>query len=222
LRTRISWKAGLRVVLVVAAAALVWARFASLRQVRKPAKSPIPDLAMTNPLNRPGGGPAPQEAYDVYSALYRTGMNEALAFAEDSETDIPQVGQSCLKPTTPEEHEMADTFVASNRQSHRWEHKFSITQSYQLLPRTEISQALICLSARMRDTPQCASYKQLRYVRFLGLPGFNQAHTRALVSVIKRCAGFCGSGGIFEVEQSGGTWQRSASTDFTRDCSWMY
>jgi hypothetical protein len=62
----------------------------------------------------------------------------------------------------------------------------------------------------------------VRHVRFLGVPGFDRSHTRALVSVIKSCGGFCGSGGIFAVEKSGANWKRSAPTAFTQDCSWSY
>jgi hypothetical protein len=59
-------------------------------------------------------------------------------------------------------------------------------------------------------------------VRFLGVPGFDHAHTHALVSVIKMCGKFCGSGGIFAVEKTGASWQRAGAADFTRDCSWAY
>jgi hypothetical protein len=40
--------------------------------------------------------------------------------------------------------------------------------------------------------------------------------------VIRSCGAQCGSGGIFEVDKSGKTWQRSPTTAFTRDCSWIY
>ena len=159
------------------------------------------------PLNQSGGGPAPAEAYEVYSALYQAPMPEVLAFAEDSVTDVPQVNGNCLRPTTPQEQEMTVAFVAANRQSHRWAQKFSIPQGYRLVPQGDLGRA---------------DDKQLRYVRLLGVPGFNHAHTRALVSVIKSCGHLCGSGGIFAVEKMGGRWQRSPTTDFTRDCSWMY
>ena len=159
------------------------------------------------PLNQPGGGVVPTEAYAVYSALYQAPMQEPLVFSEDSLTDIPQVNGSCLRPTTAQEHEMTDAFVAANQQTHRWEQKFSIPQGYRLLPHSELTQE---------------NYKQVRYVRLLGVPGFDHAHTRALVSIIKSCGHLCGSGGIFAVERMGGTWRRSATTDFTRDCSWMY
>jgi len=159
------------------------------------------------PLNQPGGGVVPTEAYAVYSALYQAPMQEPLVFSEDSLTDIPQVNGSCLRPTTAQEHEMTDAFVAANQQTHRWEQKFSISQGYRLLPHRELNQE---------------NYKQVRYVRLLGVPGFDHAHTRALVSIIKSCGHLCGSGGIFAVERMGGTWRRSATTDFTRDCSWMY
>jgi hypothetical protein len=149
-------------------------------------------------------------------------MNEPLAFAENSQTDIPQVGRSCLKPATRDEEEMADAFAAANRQSHLWEAKFSIAQGYRLLPPSQAAQALTCLATHMHDAGPCASYKQLMHVRTLGVPGFNRAHTRALVSVIKSCGGFCGSGGIFEVEKAGSTWRRAAASDFIRNCSWMY
>ena len=220
----VSRRAALRAFLVLAAVglALVLAHFPSLHHMWKPAAKRIPDLAATSPLNQPGGGPAPAEAYEVYSALYQAPMNEPLAFAEDSQTDIPQVGRSCLMPTTPEEEEMADAFAAANRQSHRWEPKFSIAQGYRLLPRNQAVQALTCLSTHMHDADECASYKQLRHLRSLGMPGFNRAHTRALVSVIKSCGGFCGSGGIFEVVKAGSRWRRAAATDFIRNCSWMY
>jgi hypothetical protein len=196
------WRLGLLVVLTLIAVALVWTRMASPHHAREPASEPFTDLGVTMPLNQPGGGVAPAEAYEVYSALYQAPMHEPLVFAEDSETDIPQVNGSCLRPATPQEHEMADAFAAANQQSHRWEQKFSIPQGYRLLPHTD--------------------YKQLSYVRFLGVPGFDHAHARALVSVIKSCGHLCGSGGIFAVEKTRGAWQRSPASDFTRDCSWMY
>jgi hypothetical protein len=180
------------------------------------------DVGATMTSNQPGGGVVPAEAYGVYSALYQAPMQEPLVFSEDSLTDIPQVNGSCLRPTSAQEHEMTDAFVAANQQTHRWEKKFSIPKGYQLLPPTELAQAQTCAATHGRNVASCETYKQLRYVRLLGVPGFDQAHTRALVSVIKSCGQFCGSGGIFVVEKIGGTWKRSPTTDFTRDCSWMY
>jgi hypothetical protein len=205
---------------VVVAGTLLWVGIDSLRRAKTPA--PITDLGVTMPLNQPGGGVVPTEAYGVYSALYQTPMQEPLVFSEDSLTDIPQVNGSCLRPSAPQEHEMTDAFVAANQQSHRWEQKFSIPHGYRLLARSELAQAQICVATHGRTVASCESYKQLRYVRLLGVPGFDHAHTRALVSVIKSCGHLCGSGGIFAVEKTGGTWQRSVTTDFTRDCSWMY
>lgn len=216
---RISWRLWLRLAVVAAAIAILWVRIASQHRTKPPA---ITDLAKTNPLNQPGGGPAPAEGYEVYSALYQAPTPEPLVFAENSTTDIPQLDGSCLKPSTPEEHEMADAFVAANRQSHRWEQKFSIPQGYRLLSHDEAGQVLGCLSTHGRDAAACEGYKGIRHVRYLGVPGFDHAHARALVSVIKSCGGFCGSGGIFAVDEAGNTWKRPATTDFTRDCSWMY
>jgi hypothetical protein len=192
-------------VVVLVAGTLLWVGIHSLRRPRTP--TPITDLGATMPLNQPGGGVVPTEAYAVYSALYQAPMQEPLVFSEDSLTDIPQVNGSCLRPSVPQEQEMTDAFVAANQQTHRWEQKFSIPQGYRLLPYSELTQE---------------NHKQVRYVRLLGVPGFDHAHTRALVSVIKSCGHLCGSGGIFAVDKTGGTWQRSATTDFTRDCSWMY
>jgi hypothetical protein len=215
------WRVGLLVVLVLIAVALVWTRIAPPHHAPKPPSKPFTDLGATSPLNQPGGGVASPEAYEVYSALYQAPMHELLLFAEDSQTDIPQVNGTCLQPVSSQEKEMADAFVAANQQSHRWEQKFSIAQGYRLLPRAEISQAETCLLHR--NPGQCADYQQVRYVRFLSIPGFNHAHTRALVSVIKSCApGDCGSGGIFAVEKTQGKWQRSPTTDFSGGCSWMY
>ena len=174
------------------------------------------------PLNQAGGGPVPAEAYEVYSALYQAPMHEPLVFSGESFTDIPQVNGNCLRPATPQEHEMTDAFVAANQQSHLWEQKLSIPQGYRLLPRNEAAQAQLCLATHDREGPVCEQYKQLRYVRLLGVPGFDHAHTRALVSVIKSCGHDCGSGGIFAVEKAASGWQRSETTDFTRDCSWLY
>jgi hypothetical protein len=204
---RISWRLWLRLAVVAAAIAILWVRIASQHRTKPPA---ITDLAKTNPLNQPGGGPAPAEGYEVYSALYQAPTPEPLVFAENSTTDIPQLDGSCLKPSTPEEHEMADAFVAA------------IPQGYRLLSHDEAGQVLGCLSTHGRDAAACEGYKGIRHVRYLGVPGFDQAHARALVSVIKSCGGFCGSGGIFAVDEAGNTWKRAATTDFTRDCSWMY
>jgi hypothetical protein len=222
LKLNFSWRVWLRVCLLVVAIVLLLIRLVPLRHAKTPAAKRITDLAATSPLNQPSGGPAPAEAYEVYSPLYQAPMQDQLAFAENSVTDIPQVDGICLKPSTPEEREMTDAFVTANRQSHSWEQKFLIPQGYRLLSRSEVSAAQTCLATHGRDSAVCADYKRLRFVRFLGVPGFDQTHTHALVSVIKSCGGFCGNGGIFAVEKTGETWQRSATTDFTRDCSWMY
>jgi hypothetical protein len=221
-KIRMEQRLGLGVVLLVVAVALVWVRITSLHRASTRGGKQITDLGVTMPLNQPGGGPAPVEAYGVYSALYQAPMGEALAFAEDSAIDIPQVNGSCLRPKAPQEQEMANAFIAANQQVHRWEQKFSIAQGYRLLSASELAQAQTCLATHQRNGAPCEDYKQLRYVRLLGVPGFNHAHTRALVSVIKSCGHFCGNGGIFAVEKKRGTWQRSATTDFARDCSWMY
>lgn len=218
---RFSWRLWLRVFLFAVVAVIIWIRFVPLHRSKSATVKPIADLAATSPLNQPSDAIAPAEAYGVYSGLYQTPSLDPLAFAEYSITDIPQVDGSCLKPSTPQEQEMADAFVAANRQSHRWEQRFAIPQDYKLLPRSEVHQAQKCLASHGRESG-CENYKQLRYIRFLGVPGFDRQHERALVSVIKSCGGFCGSGGIFAVEKSGTTWKRSETTGFTRNCSWIY
>lgn len=217
-----SWRLWLRILLVIVAALLIWIRFVSPHYSKRSSTKPIADLAATSPLNQAGNEPAPEEAYEIYSALYQTPVQEPLAFAQNSVTDIPQVNGSCLKLSTQEEREMTDAFTAANRQSHRWEQKFSIAQGYRLLPPGDLAQAQNCLATHGRDASKCEGYKQLRHVRYLGVPGFDHSHTRALVSVIKSCGGLCGTGGIFVVEKTGAGWRRSPTTDFTRDCSWMY
>ena len=165
---------------------------------------------------------APAEAYGLSSALYQAPEGEPLAFAGYTSTDIPQVGGSCLRPSTPDEHEMADAFVAANRKSHLWEQKFEIPQGYQLLSAVQTSQALACLAAPRRDAGPCQPWQNLRHVRFLGNPGFDSAHTHALVSIIRKCGRYCGAGGLFVVEKAGATWKRSDPTPFTENCSWMF
>jgi hypothetical protein len=217
---RVSWRLLLRVLLVVVAAVLLWERFGAHRYEQSPGG--VTDLNKTSPLNQPNGGPVSDEAYAVYSALYKEPMDQPLAFADTSVTDIPQVGGSCLKPSTPEERQMTDSFVAANRQTHRWEKKFSIAQGYRLLSTNEVAIVRQCHAEKDVDSPQCKPYAEVRTIRLLGVPGYDQAHSRALVSVIKSCGHLCGSGGIFAVEKSGDSWTRSAASDFTRDCNWMY
>jgi hypothetical protein len=218
----LSWRLVVRVLLTLIVLTLAWHWIGSRWNARSSANKPVADLAATMPMNQAGGGVAPMDAYEVYNALYQAPMDEPLVFAESSGVDIPQVDGSCLKPTTTDEREMADAFTASNQLSHQWEQRFSIPQGYKLLPHGELVQVQSCLAAHGRDAAQCGKYKQIKYVRYLGVPGYDGAHRRALVSVIKSCGGLCGSGGIFAVEKSGGNWKRSATTDFTRDCSWAY
>lgn len=219
---RFSVRALLPAILVAIAAAILFLRIISHRGFYVKVAPAVPDRSATNPLNVPGGGPAPAEAYDVYSALYQEPMDEPLEFPEDSVTDIPQVSGSCLRPSTPEEHELTDAFEAANRMAHRWEMKFTIPQGYRLISRSEASQAQTCIQTHDQDATHCDAYKQVRHVRYLGVPGFDKSHTHALVSVVKMCGRYCGNGGIFEVEKTGGTWKRSAASDFTSECSWMY
>lgn len=217
---RISWHLLLRVLLVAVAAVLLWERFGAHRH--EGPSSGVTDLSKSSPLNQPKGDAVNDEAYGVYSALYKEPMDQPLAFSEASVTDIPQVDGSCLKPSTAEERQMTDSFVAANRQSHHWEKKFSIAQGYRLLSPSEVAAKQRCRAEKDFDSPQCKVYAELKTVRLLGVPGFDQTHSRALVSVIKSCGHLCGSGGIFAVEKSGSGWTRSAASDFTRDCNWMY
>ena len=220
---RLTPRTGFRIVLVIIAVVLLWLRLVPHHRVDETRTLHIANEPSA--LNQPGGGPAPAEAYAIYSALYQAPgqpANDPLAFSEASRTDIPQVGASCLKPSTPDEHEMADAFAAANQQSHRWEQKFSIPQGYRLLTADQVPAVQACLKSHSQGSSECAAFKDLRHVRFLGVPGLDHAQTHALVSVIKSCGGYCGSGGIFAVEKSGDTWQRSPATDFTRDCSWAY
>lgn len=228
---KISGRVLLRIALVLAAVAILCVRLIPRHGTRRehPAvvahpsvgQEKVPDLSQTRPLNQPGGGPAPAAAYAVYSALYAAPMNEPLVFDRDSGTDIPQVGGSCLRPKTEDEHEMVDAFENANRLSHRWQRRFAIPQGYRLLDNQATGEALYCVETHGQGA-SCSPYAGVEHVRFLGVPGFDRAHTHALVSVIKKCGGFCGSGGIFEVEKAGGTWKRLPPTDFTQDCSWAY
>lgn len=206
--------------LLIVAPAAVWRGTQWFRN--KGTAAPIADRAVTSPLNLPGGGMAPADAYEIYSDLYKEPAAEPLIFSNDSVTDIPQVNGSCLKPATAGERELVTSFEAANHQAHRWEQKFTIAQGYQLVSRAQASDVQNCLQSHMQDTARCAPYKQIRHVRFLGVPGFDRARTHALVSVVKMCGRYCGNGGIFEVEKSGGAWKRSEPSDFTRECSWMY
>ncbi len=216
---QISWRIWAGAVVIVAAAAFLWMHFRARQQGSAPA---IADRAATSPLNLPGGGTAPADAYEVYSALYQGPADEPLVFSNDSVTDIPQVNGSCLRPSTAEERELMTAFEAANRQARRWEQKFTIPQGYRLLSRSQASEAQNCLQTQGQSTATCEPYKQVRHVRYLGVPGFDHAHTHSLVSVVKMCGRYCGNGGIFEVEKKGGTWRRSEPSDFTRECSWMY
>ena len=211
-----------RVSVIAAVLLLLLVRFAWLRHARMTSLPAIQDRSVTSPLNRPGGGSAPEEAYAIYSALCQQPTGEPLAFSEDSVTDIPQLDGSCLKPSTAEERELTAAFEAANRQSHRWEGRFTIPAGYQLLTRSEAAEAQACLDNHAPHPANCNRYKPIRHVRFLGNPGINQTHTRALVSVVRMCGAYCGNGGIFEVEKTAATWRRADTTDFTRNCSWMY
>jgi hypothetical protein len=219
---RVSSSRWLWIGLAIVAVGIIFFRVLSPRFTKPDVRTTIPDLSVTSPLNEPGGGEISTEAYDIYSALYRQPQGEPLAFAENSQTDIPQLNGSCLKPSTPQEHELADAFVIANQQSHRWERKFAIPGTYLLLSRTGSAKAQDCLGSRGRSTADCAPYQSLRHVRYLGVPGFDRTHSRALVSVEKMCGIDCGSGGVFEVKKADGTWVRAEPNDFTRDCSWMY
>jgi hypothetical protein len=219
---RFSGRLMLRVVLVVIAAGILWVRLMPHGHKGPERTAAVTDLSQSSPLNQPGGGPVGQEAYAVYSELYTTGEDEPLVFASRSQTDIPQVGGSCLKPTSADEKAMTEAFVAANRESHTWQSQFTIPQGYRVLAPEEVAQVRSCLATGGHDASACDRYKGIKHVRFLGAPGFDAKHTHALVSVIRNCGGFCGSGGIFEVEKSGGTWKRVPTTDFTRDCSWVY
>ena len=218
--SRISWLlAGLAVV----ALATLLIRLLSPRRAEAPASAnPISDLSVTSPLNQAGGGAVEPEAYEIYSALYQTPQPETLAFAENSVTDVPQVNGTCLRPSTPQEHEMVDAFLAANKQSHRWGQEFTMETPYRMLSRAEAERAQSCIAHQETGAANCDPYKQLRHVRYLGIPGFDHTHTHALVSVMKKCGANCGSGGIFVVEKNGNTWQRVETSDFVRDCSWMY
>jgi len=205
----------------VVALAIVLIRFIAPHHVQAPVSKPIPDLSVTSPLNQRGGAAITPDAYEVYSALYQSPQAEPLAFSEYSLTDIPQVDGSCLKPSTDEERELTQAFVAANKQSHRWEKKFSLPSTYVLLPATEAGKAESCIETHAQSA-DCRPYTTTKHVRYLGVPGFDHTHLKALVSVVKKCGKYCGSGGILVVEKAGRSWRRTEGSDFVRECSWMY
>jgi hypothetical protein len=205
---------------VVALAVLILHSIAP-HHVEAPVSKPIPDLSVTSPLNQQGGEPLEVDSYEVYAGLYQAPQQEPLAIAEDSLTDIPQVDGSCLKTANAEERALADAFVAANLKSHRWEKHFSIPSEYTLLSAAESKTAEACIESHGAGA-DCARYKSLRHVRYLGVPGFDHTHTRALVSVVKKCGRYCGAGGIFVAEKTGGVWHRAEASDLVRECSWMY
>lgn len=213
------------ILLLVLAVAAAYVLFRILPRPARRHAPPIPDLSATDPLNRPGGSTVPAETYSIYSALYQVPLSgsepEPLAFADYTSTDIPQVDGSCLRPSTHAEQEMADAFVAANRQSHRFEARFDIPGGYQLLSAAQVNLALTCLDAHASNIARCDPYHQIRHIRFLGAPGFDSTHTHALISVIRKCGRYCGSGGIFAVEKTTAGWHRSDPTAFTENCSWM-
>ena len=147
----ISWRLWLRVSLVAVAVILIGVRITLQRHTKTSSTQAVTDLAATSPLNQPGGEGAPSEAYEVYSALYQAPMQEPLVFAENSVTDIPQVNGNCLKPSTPQEHELTDAFVAANQHSHCWEEEFSIPQGYRLLSPSELTHAQTCLATHRQE-----------------------------------------------------------------------
>lgn len=210
------------VLLLAAAGVVAWKRFGGHGHAGN--GTAVPDLAATSPLNQPGGAPEPDDAYQIYSALYQEPSSDPLAFAGYSSTDIPQLDGSCLKPQTADQRSMVDAFVAANKQSHPWEQKFAIGQSHRLLTARQVNEAMECLETggKAATLPECAAYKDLRHVRFLGAPGFNADHSRALVSILRKCGRYCGSGGVFEVEKQAATWKRSEVGAFTEECSWMF
>ncbi len=219
-----TWRIVVWVLLLASAGVVAWMRFGGHGRTGQAHGPAVGDLSLTSPLNVPGGAPEPEEAYAIYSALYQEKSNEPLAFANYTSTDIPQLDGSCLKPQTPDERAMAEAFEAANKQSHPWEQKFATAQGYRLLTARETNEAMECLEAGEKASamPECAAYKDLRHVRFLGAPGFSADHTRALVSIIRKCGQYCGAGGIFEVEKTGGTWKRAQPGAFAEDCSWMF
>jgi hypothetical protein len=214
--------ARLGIVAGIVALAILCVRIGWWHHLKLEDRRPVADLSVTSPLNQPGGDPAPADAYEVYSALYQDPIPETLVFVAESVTDIPQVDGSCLRPHTTQEHEMTDAFISANRQSHLWLSRFTIPQGYQLISRSRAAIAQSCMDTRFRDPDRCAAFQKVAHLRYLGVPGFNRAHTQALVSVVKMCGSFCGSGGLFVAERIANTWRRADATDFNRECSWMY
>jgi hypothetical protein len=54
-------------------------------------------------------------------------------------------------------------------------------ERYRLLQGRELTQAHACLTTQGGDVAACAGYKQLKHVRYLGVPGFDHARAHALV-----------------------------------------
>ena len=224
---RLTPRLTLRLVLVIVALCLLWFRLVPRLMQRSHHARAVSDPADAKPINQPGGGPAPADAYPIYSALYQapppSSAREPLVFAKDSRTEIPQiVNGSCLRPSNSEERGLASAFDAANAHSREWQPQFDIPAGYRLLSSDEVHQLYDCFGRTDQKSPQCASYAQVRHIRFLGIPALDAGGTHALVSVIRTCGMQCGGGGIFEVEKDGATWKRMPATDFTRDCSWVY
>jgi uncharacterized protein YbdZ (MbtH family) len=82
-------------------------------------------------------------------------QSQILVFSNDSVTDIPQVNGSCLKTSTAQEHELTNAFEAANRQSQRWEQRFTIPQGYRLMSRSQAAETQACLDTHGKDAARC-------------------------------------------------------------------
>src|SRR5260370_2700408 len=82
---------------------LLWLRHSLLFHKRPPANQPILDRSVTSPLNQPGGGTAPAEPYEIYSALYQAPNQEPLSFPTAATTATPPIHLRCPKPSTPQQ-----------------------------------------------------------------------------------------------------------------------
>ena|SRR5581483_10732028 len=125
-----------------------------------------------------------------------------------------------LRPSTPEEREMASAVRNQIVGPVQWKRQFEFGRAYVLIPPPEINKAIDCIQfSKDAHLAGCESCANLHYVRFLSIPIFNKDQTKALVSMTRSCGGLCGNGGVFVYHKTKDGWELEMNS--FAECHWL-
>jgi hypothetical protein len=162
-----------------------------------------------------------RDAYEIYSALYRTPPrwdrlepDEFIVIASGAISPDKKGTSVLVRPHSAEERQMLRGLLDLSKIRYTWQARFDFGRQYRILSEPDLAALGDCRFegfAGHPDDPKCAPFTKVLRGRSFSLPSFNKSRSRALVFVAKWCGFLCGGADYTIMRRTASGWEIEGS-----------